>query len=92
MSAKMDNYIAILERRARSLKRRIAKERKAYKPLLRKSRRCRIESQIGPRINYFVDRIIELELCIAFANGKISAKEFHKCSNGDDLDKILSMI
>lgn len=83
--------IATLERRLAGLNKRVVAERNKLNRLRHKSRHVRQCSGLGPRIGYFADRIIELELVIRFMKGKMKPEQFEKFGNGDDFDSVINM-
>lgn len=88
----LKNLIAALHKRKEGLEHRIAQERKSLDRLRHKSRTVRQNSRVGPRINYFSDKLNELALVIEFANGRLTLDEFVKRGNGDEADKLISAL
>lgn len=87
----IDSLLLALRERESGLKKRIQKERNAYRRLAHKSQRVRLNSPIGPRIGFFTDRLQELQTVICFVEGGISKDEFVIRQNGDDVDAIATI-
>lgn len=83
-----DNVLKYMKQRRRKLKARIKRERRDQERLKYKSRRLRMSSPIISRIEFFTDRLQELQICIDLIEDKISPRDFVINQNGDAADMV----
>lgn len=68
--------LKVLKSRRRVLRSAVKANEKILSRLSHKSRRVRMGSMAGPRKNFFLDRLQELEITIEFLEGKRTKKEY----------------
>lgn len=72
----MEEQLKVLKRRRRILRSAVNANKRILQRLAHKSRHIRRSSTAGPRHNFFLDRLQELEIAIMFLEGKMSKKEY----------------
>ncbi len=72
----MEEQLKILKRRRRVLRNAVNANKRILQRLSHKSRRVRACSGAGPRRDFFLDRLQELEITIMFLEGKMTKKEY----------------
>ena len=72
----VDEQLKVLKLRQRRLRAAVKANEKILSRLAHKSRRVRMSSMAGPRKNFFLDRLQELEITIEYLEGKRTKKEY----------------